>query len=289
MTGSNDMPRYRAFADPDAAEAWLAALAGVSDDAIDLTGACLALGALERPWQSLDREIDHLARLAEDLHRTAPGPEPALPARAEAIAAVMFGRHDYRGDTETYDDLRNANLLAVIERRRGLPIALSILYLHLARALGWPAEGVNFPGHFLVRLGDGPARLMVDPFDGGRTIGTGALRALLKLVEGEDAELKPHHHAPASNRDILLRLQNNIKLRQIQAGRLDDARTTVERMLLYAPDRAALWHALGVLNAETGRPKAALDALGRVAGLDSAGVWQRQVARLMQSLRRKLN
>lgn len=289
MTGSNDTPRYRAFADPDAAEAWLAALAGVSDDAIDLTGACLALGALERPWQSLDREIDHLARLAEDLHRTAPGPEPALPARAEAIAAVMFGRHDYRGDTETYDDLRNANLLAVIERRRGLPIALSILYLHLARALGWPAEGVNFPGHFLVRLGDGPARLMVDPFDGGRTIGTGALRALLKLVEGEDAELKPHHHAPASNRDILLRLQNNIKLRQIQAGRLDDARTTVERMLLYAPDRAALWHALGVLNAETGRPKAALDALGRVAGLDSAGVWQRQVARLMQSLRRKLN
>ena len=53
-------------------------------------------------------------------------------------------------------------------------------------------------------------------------------------------------------------------------------------MLLYAPDRAALWHALGVLNAETGRPKAALDALGRVAGLDDAGVWQRQVARLMQ-------
>ncbi|MDE0253171.1 MAG: tetratricopeptide repeat protein, partial [Rhodospirillaceae bacterium] len=88
---------------------------------------------------------------------------------------------------------------------------------------------------------------------------------------------------------ILLRLQNNIKLRQIQAGRLDDARTTVERMLLYAPDRAALWHALGVLNAETGRPKAALDALGKVAGLDDTGAWQRQVARLMQQLRRRLN
>ena len=289
MTGSNDALRYRAFADPDAAEAWLAALAGVPDDSIDLTGACLALGALERPWQKLGREVDHLARLAEDLRGAAPGPEPALPVRADAIAAVLFGRHDYRGDTETYDDLRNANLLAVIERRRGLPIALSILYLHLARAMDWPAEGVNFPGHFLVRLSDGPVRLMVDPFDGGRTIGTGSLRALLKLVEGEDAELKPHHHAPATNRDILLRLQNNIKLRQIQAGRLDDARTTVERMLLYAPDRAALWHALGVLNAETGRPRAALDALGRVARLDETGVWQRQVAQLMQSLRRKLN
>ncbi len=289
MTGSFDAPRYRAFCDPDAAEAWLKALAGVPDGAIDLTGACLALAALERPWQPLDREIDHLARLADDLRRAAPVADPPVAARAEAIADVLHGRHDYRGDRETYDDLRNANLLAVIERRRGLPIALSVLWLHLARAMDWPAEGVNFPGHFLVRLGDGPERLMVDPFDGGRTVETGSLRALLKLVEGEDAELKPHHHAPAPNRDILLRLQNNIKLRLIQAGRLDDARTTVERMLLYAPDRAALWHALGVLNAETGRPKAALDALGKVAGLDGAGVWQRQVARLMQQLRRTLN
>ena len=289
MTGPTGAEAYRAFADPDAAEAWLTALGGVPDAAIDLTGACLALGALERPWQSLDREVGHLARLAEDLRRAVPvaGLPPA--GRAEAIAGVLHGRHDYRGDRESYDDLRNANLLAVIERRRGLPIALSILWLHLARAMDWPAEGVNFPGHFLVRLSDGPERLMVDPFDGGRTVGTDGLRGLLKLVEGDAAELKPHHYAPASNRDILLRLQNNIKLRQIQAGRLDDARTTVERMLLYAPDRAALWHALGVLNAETGRPKAALDALGRVAGLDDAGVWQRPVARLMQQLRRKLN
>lgn len=289
MTGLTDAPNYRAFADPDAAEAWLKALGGVPDAAIDLTGACLALAALERPWQSLDREVDHLLRLADDLRRAVPVAGLPLAARADAIAGVLHGRHDYRGDTESYDDLRNANLLAVIERRRGLPIALSILWLHLARAVDWPAEGVNFPGHFLVRLGDGPERLMVDPFDSGGTVGTGSLRALLKLVEGDDAELKPHHYAPASNRDILLRLQNNIKLRLIQAGRLDDARTTVERMLLYAPDRAALWHALGVLNAETGRPKAALDALGRVAALDDAGVWQRQVARLMQHLRRKLN
>ncbi len=289
VTGSFDATRYRAFADPDAAEAWLKALGGVPDAAIDLTGACLALAALERPWQSLDREVDHLLRLADDLRRAVPVAGLPLAARADAIAGVLHGRHDYRGDTESYDDLRNANLLAVIERRRGLPIALSILWLHLARAVDWPAEGVNFPGHFLVRLGDGPERLMVDPFDSGGTVETGSLRALLKLVEGEDAELKPHHYAPASNRDILLRLQNNIKLRLIQAGRLDDARMTVERMLLYAPDRAALWHALGVLNAETGRPKDALDALGRVAELDGAGVWQRQVARLMQHLRRKLN
>ena len=92
MTGSNDALRYRAFADPDAAEAWLAALAGVPDDSIDLTGACLALGALERPWQKLGREVDHLARLAEDLRGAAPGPEPPLPAPTGA-GDVGVDRH----------------------------------------------------------------------------------------------------------------------------------------------------------------------------------------------------
>ncbi len=235
------------------------------------------------------REIDHLARLADDLRGSLSGAALPLPARAEALAAVLCGMHGYRGDRETYDDLRNANLLAVIERRRGLPIALGILWLHLARTMGWPAEGIAFPGHFLLRLSDGPARLMIDPFDGGRPVGAGELRALLKLVEGESAELRPHHYAAASKRDMLLRLQNNIKLRQIRAGRLEDARRTVERMLLFAPDRAALWHALGVLNAGTGRPAAALDALDRVAGLDRAGDWERRVARLRQRLRRTLN
>jgi len=284
-----DDPLYSAFSDPDVAEQWLASLAGVPDEAIDLTGAALALGALERPWQSLDREIAHLEQMADALQRSVRNADLPLAARAETIAAVLFGAYEYRGDQETYDDLRNANLLSVIERRRGLPIALSILYLHLAEAMDWHAEGINSPGHFLVRMANGPERLMVNPFDDGRIISTGELRALLKVVEGGAAELKPHHYAQATKRDILLRLQNNIKIRQIQAGRLDDARKTVNRMLLYAPSRPALWHALGVLNAETGRPKAAMDALQRVAHLDNAGAWQRQVAQLMQSLRHKLN
>lgn len=284
-----DDQRYRAFSDPDAAEQWLASLAGVPDEAIDLAGASLALGALERPWQSLDREVDHLAQIADDMRRSVSASTLSVDARAEAIRTVMFSQHRYAGDYETYDDLRNANILSVIERRRGLPIALSIIYLHLAGTMGWHSEGINFPGHFLVRLTDGPERLIINPFDDGRPIGTGELRALLKVVEGGAAELKPHHYVPASRRDILLRLQNNIKIRQIQAGRLDDARETVNRMLLYAPGRPALWHALGVLNAETGRPKAAIDALQKVANLDGGGAWQRQVAQLMQTLRYKLN
>src|SRR5258708_14411582 len=73
-------------------------------------------------------------------------------AAPERLADVIARAYAYRGDSETYDDLQNADLARVIERRKGLPVALSVLYLHFARAQGWHAEGLPFPGHFLIRL-----------------------------------------------------------------------------------------------------------------------------------------
>src|SRR5690606_35482921 len=178
------------------------------------------------------------------------GPDPAdLRVRVEALNAAMFGRHGYRGDTESYDDLDNANLLSVIDRRRGLPIALSILYIATARALGWPAEGINFPGHFLVRVDGGGESALVDPFNGGALRDSADLRALLKGLQGEGAELRPEHYAPAGNRMILLRLQNNIKARLVAAGAFERALAVVERMAMLAPGEPALWHELGALHA----------------------------------------
>ena len=66
-------------------------------------------------------------------------------APPRALARTFCERFDYRGDSETYDDTQNADLIRVIRRRRGLPVALGILYLHAARAQGWPAVGLNFP------------------------------------------------------------------------------------------------------------------------------------------------
>ena len=71
---------------------------------------------------------------------------------ASEPAEILAERHRLLGDDQTYDDLENANLISVIDRRRGLPVALSILYIHAARRQGWPVEGSNFPGHFLIRL-----------------------------------------------------------------------------------------------------------------------------------------
>jgi regulator of sirC expression with transglutaminase-like and TPR domain len=91
--------------------------------------------------------------MAAELAETSAGKgDQSLLARVQALHEVLAERHGFRGDDQNYDDLENANLISVIERRRGLPVALAILYLDAARRCGWPAEGLNFPGHFMIRL-----------------------------------------------------------------------------------------------------------------------------------------
>lgn len=271
----------------DALEA-LARVAAQDDDAIDLAETALSLASLDRPRVALDRYRDHLAELAASVRGATPD-DPALDECVAALNAALFERHGYQGDTQNYDDLQNANLMRVIDRKRGLPVALSILYLHAGRAQGWAMTGVNFPGHFLIRLDLGAGRAITDPFHGGRTLGTGELRALLKSTAGQDAELAPVHYAALGNRDILLRLQNNIKLRQIQAGQIEAAVTTLEGMLAFAPAKAELWRETGLLRARLGQVRAALGALERFTELETGHDERFRIAALMQELKSKLN
>ena len=90
-------------------------------------------------------------------------------------------------------------------------------------------------------------------------------------MAGQDVELSPEHYAPVSDRDVLLRLQNNIKSRLLQAGRAEPALRIVQTMLLLAPDLAGLWHEAGVLNARLGNMRAAVEALAGVHRARSRG------------------
>jgi regulator of sirC expression with transglutaminase-like and TPR domain len=202
---------------------------------------------------------------------------------------VLFDRHGYAGDQTTYNDLQNANLMSVIDRRRDLPIALGILYIHAARAQGWSIEGINFPGHFLLRLRDGAAAAIVDPFNGGRVCAAEDLRELVKAVEGETAELRPAHFQPAGNRQMLLRLQNNIKLRLLRGERVPEAAAVVERMLLVAPDEPGLWHEAGVLQGRLGNLRAAVSALENLVALCRGSENYRAATRLLADMKARLN
>jgi len=174
----------------------------------------------------------------------------------------------------------------VIDRRRGLPVALSILWLHAARAQGWAADGLNFPGHFLIRIASGDGHVIVDPFNAGAVLDRDALAELRRRFGGE---LTPDDCAPVANRAILLRLQNNIKLRLLQAGLLEQALTVAERMVLIAPAEPDLWHDCAVLHGEIGNLRAAIACLEQTMALAANEAARQAVAAELKALRARLN
>lgn len=213
-------------------------------------------------------------------------------AQPEALADVIARAYAYRGDSETYDDLQNADLVRVIERRKGLPVALSILYLHVARAQAWQAEGLAFPGHFLIRIGIDGAHHVVDPFHDGCVRDAAELRGLLQQVLGPGAELKPMHFDPVPDRDVLLRLENNVRLRLAKRENWTETARSLDRMLAIAPDRPDLLFEAGQVNARLDKRRAAIAAYERLLALDEAlgnPELRRQAEMLLQELRRGLN
>jgi regulator of sirC expression with transglutaminase-like and TPR domain len=274
--------------DPESCARFLRDL-GVSGERVwPIAEAALALASFERPRVGPSRYREHLRLLARDVDRHA-GAVGDVAARARALNEIILLKYRYSGDELTYDDLQNANLMRVVDRRRGLPVALGILYMHAGRAQGWDTVGLAFPGHFLIRLSDGPDRLILDPFHGGRACGAAELRELLKASAGQDSELQPDHYAPVSDRDVLLRLQNNLKARLLQAQRYERAVAVVETMLMLAPDLAELWREAGMLHAGLGNMRAAAAALEQFVLRAPDGTARHQAAAMLQQLRAKLN
>ena len=182
----------------------------------DMARAALLLSALDHPGRDLDPYWVHLKDIADAARREARlvrHPEDG----ARALSALLVGRFGYDGDRLTYDDPRNADLMSVIDRRRGLPVALGILYIHAARAAGFEAAGLNTPGHFLLRIDMRGSHALIDPFNGGAALDRERLGAPPAMSASSPDD--PRIAEPVPDVDVLLRLENNLKLRALGAGR----------------------------------------------------------------------
>ena len=271
------------MADPLAA---LDAMGQLPDAELDLADAALQFARADLPgadWEAARAHLSELAREAAAL----PAPDPV--ARAAALATLLADRYGYQGDAESYDDLANANLIQVVERRRGLPVALGILWIHAARAAGWAAHGLDFPGHFLVGLAANGEQAVVDPFNGGGLLAPPTLQALLKRIEGPGAELRPDSLRPIGNRLVLLRLQNNIKVRRLRTDDLEGALECTARMLRLAPEAATLWREAALMQERLGQVTAALAAWKRFLVLVPGGELAVQAQEAVAALRAQLN
>jgi regulator of sirC expression with transglutaminase-like and TPR domain len=216
------------------------------DRDIELARCCLQVAQDAYPGLDVDGYMGEIERFAGRLR-----------ARLEAGASIedriielndfLFAELGFRGNAEHYYDPRNSYLNEVIDRRMGIPITLSVLYLEIGRRVGLPLEGVSFPGHFLVRLPLRGGTLVLDPFLGGLPQSEDELRERLQRVipgaatGGVPVAALPLDTflEPASNRQILARLLRNLK--GVYREKDDPARllAVLTRMVLVAPEAAA--------------------------------------------------
>ena len=210
---------------------------------IDLARACLLIAADAYPGLDVEGYLGEIERLAARLRgRLAPG--CGAEERVLALNQFLFDDLGYSGNADNYYDPRNSFLNEVLDRRTGIPITLSVLYLEIGRRIGLELQGVSFPGHFLVRLRLRGAMLVLDPFSGGEALAESDLRERLQRVIPEGAAggvpvgalpLDPFLE-PAGKRQILARLLRNLKGIYREADQPQRLLDVLNRMLVVAPE-----------------------------------------------------
>jgi len=217
------------------------------DDArIDLARGCLMIAQDAYPGLDVDRYMGEIERMAMRLRGRLPQTGGAE-ERVVALNQFLYEDLGYWGNTDDYYDPRNSYLNEVIDRKTGIPITMSILYMELGRRIGLPLEGISFPGHFLVRLRLRGGTLVLDPFSGGAPQSEDELRSRVKRVipDGVADDLPASELPldqflePATNRQILSRLLRNLKGIYRESDKPERMLDVLNRMLLVTPDASA--------------------------------------------------
>ena len=231
--------------------------AGKLDDVdINLANTALAMAAVDSSVTSIERYQHHIQTLIDEVTLRhilliKEGAGDDAETQLNALKDIIADKHEYKGDTATYDDLQNVNLIRVIERRNGMPISISLLYVHIGLAQGWSLAVLNFPAHAVCKIEKNGQIILFDPFNGCDILQASDMRQLLKSIIGDEAELSTEYYNPSSKRDVLIRMQNNIKLRLIEGEDYEAAIKVIEVMRRIDPDEYRLLFDVGVLYART--------------------------------------
>ncbi len=269
----------------------------LSDREIDLADAALALATFEHPEADLRPYRQHLDHMVHQVRSI--GPIIEVEERLAALRKVIVYQNHYQGVTLREEAEAVTNLMDVIDKKMGAPLALGILYLHIAHALGWAMTGLDLSGHFLLRLSGPDGQVVLDPFRSGQMCQIEEATDVIMDDDGmwapsDDSETRPMDlnsevlH-PLSSREVLLRLQHVVKSRYLANKQTDAAISTLQAMILFAPRRQDLWKELGYLQADRGQLRAAIEALEVVRDLAADPLPIQQTDVLLRELRWRLN
>lgn len=256
------------------------------DGQINLAESALLFACCEHPDLDVPAYLGKLAGLAEEA-RFAVDARPEPIERIRALAA-FFGGAGFRGSRENYYDPRNSYLNEVIDRRTGLPISLSVVFLDLAGRLEIPVHGVGLPAHFIVKWQDGPQELFIDPFHGADILTEAECAGRVSAVMGRPVELSPSHFARVGPRQVLRRMFNNLRSVYLSEKDLPRAVRTVECLLILDPDSADDLRDLGNLYHYSDRPRESAVCFERYLELAPEAPDAAVVERNLELLRKRM-
>lgn len=241
----------------------------------DLAEAALLLATLEYPTLDVSQGMRELGRLSDEAARhvqvTAGGAD--VLAHVQAFGQYLFDEMGFTGNLADYDNPRNSFLNDVLVRRTGIPITLAIVYMHVGRRAGLWLDGINFPGHYLVRckglLGDAAPTedLVLDPFHGGVVLTDRDCRRLLEKHAGEDVRFARSLLVPAFKLETLVRMLLNLKRAFAKRRSFRQAREASSLLLALDPSSITELRDRGLLSYQLGHYNAALEDLERYLSL----------------------
>ena len=241
-----------------AARTELTALVAAAPHPFPLDRAALLLAVDAYPGLDFAPYEQRLDDFAAQVARSCPASGAADPrVRLGAMRRVLFEEAGFHGNRGEYYDVRNSYLNEVLDRKLGIPISLSAVVLGVAHRLGWPMEGVSFPGHFLVRYEHADAPLAIDPFHGGLILGRDELEERWRLATGVPAPGLRQMLTPAAPSTILVRMLNNIWMVHRHEGQFAAAAQAAEKIVLVEPQNPLHARTAGLLWLEAGEPQRA--------------------------------
>jgi len=202
---------YTAGKSPITADFTALVSAQIEDDRIDLLRAALTIARTEYPELDIENYVTRVEALASKV-RSQLVPNFSVMDLISTINRVLFREIGFRGNREDYYDPRNSFLNDVLERRLGIPITLSVLYMEVAQRVGLPLVGVGMPGHFLLKVYDIEGRqILIDPFNQGSMLNAAECEQRMRQIYSGELRFKPEYLLPVSRRQILTRMLNNLR------------------------------------------------------------------------------
>ncbi|MFT5390004.1 MAG: regulator of sirC expression with transglutaminase-like and TPR domain [Gammaproteobacteria bacterium] len=276
------------------AQSRLQALAVAPDDEVPLAEGALLISAWRNPGLEVARYLSQIDALVAAIAPLLPD-DRSLASSTLAINQHLFTDVGFCGNTDDYADVRNSFLNEVLERKLGIPITLSVLYIEVAQKLGLPACGISFPGHFLVRLGGRDGAIVIDPFFSGLSLSEAELVERMRRFVPDKGQAREAlntvlHGAP--NKEILSRMLRNLRALYVNDNDLEAALAVADQIVAFSPadpmavrERAELYFQLEVPHAARADYRRYLE-LAPDAG-DAANVRERLV--LLERTANRLN